>query len=187
MNLRIALGLALLVIPTIAHSECTRDQAFNKMMKINQLSASIQSEMPLDPRSEPGAAQTSYERLKDFTDMMAPTGQLLADGKYTEACAIYDQIAQKFGLNMKSSNALTMEQLRKSGGKKGPGGCDVAELARRNIKLATDFQAAYDAGKFTYERQRQFSKDSEKLNMLATSDPGAACRELDQLRAQYGL
>jgi hypothetical protein len=119
--------------------------------------------------------------------MMAPAGQLLADGKYNEACTVYDEVAQRFGFDMKSSNAITMDELRKNGGSKKAGDCDITELAKRNVQLATDFQKAYDAGKFSYERQRQFSKDSEKLNMLATSDPGAACRAIDELRAEYGL
>jgi len=82
---------------------------------------------------------------------------------------------------------MTIVQLRKNGAQTKAGGCDIVEMAKRNVKLATGFQAAYDAGKFTYDRQRQFSKDSEKLNMLATSDPKAACDEIDVLRARYGL
>lgn len=184
---QIFLCLVVIAFPSLAHTECTRDQAFNKMMKINQLSASLQAEVPLDPRSNPGGSNAAYERMKEFTDMMAPTGQLLADGKYNDACKAYETIAQKFGFDMKGPNALTMEQLRKDGAKKKSSDCDISEMARKNMELVTDFQKAYDAGKFTYERQRQFSKDSEKLNMLATSDPGAACREIARLRAEYGL
>jgi hypothetical protein len=184
---QIFLCLVVIAFPTLAQTECTRDQAFNKMMKINQLSASLQAEVPLDPRSDPADSNAAYERMNEFTEMMAPTGQLLAAGKYNEACKAYDAIAQKFGFDMKGSNALSMEQLRKDGGKKKAGDCDVTELARRTVELATDFQKANDAGKFTYERQRQFSKDSEKMNMLATSDPGAACSEIARLRAEYAL
>lgn len=169
------------------HAECTRDQAFNKMMKINQLSASLQSEVPLDPRANPTGMKSSYERLKDYTDMMAPAGQLLADGKYNEACKIYDSVAARFGFDLKTSNALTMDDLRKDGGRKKAGGCDVTELARRNAEFAAAFASAYAAGAFSFEQQRQFSKDSEKLNMLATSDPSQACEEIARLKTKYGL
>jgi len=151
-------------VPSIARAQCTRDQAFNKMMKVNQLSASLQAEVPLDPRKDPNGMNTAYQRVKEFTDMMTPAGPLLAEGKYTEACKIYDQVAAKFGFDLKGSKALTMDELRKNGGKKNAGDCDITEMAKRNVQLATDFQQAYASGKFTYERQRQFSKDSEKLN-----------------------
>jgi hypothetical protein len=187
MRLTSILFLAVIASPGLAYTECTRDQAFDKMMKLNQLSASLQAEVPLDPRTNPGGSNAAYGRIKEFSEMIAPTGKLLADGKYNEACKAYDEIAQKFGFHMKGSDALTMDQLRKDGGRKKAGDCDITEMAKRNIELATDFQKAYDAGQFTYERQREFSKASEKLNMLATSDPGAACQEIARLRAEYGL
>ena len=171
----------------LAYADCTRDQAFNKMMKLNQLSASIQSEVPLDPREDAGGMNAAYEKMKDYSDRMAPAGPMLADGRYNEACKIYDETAKHFGFNLGASNALTMDQLKANGGKKAKGDCDLTEMAKQNVKLATDFQVAYASGKFTYEEQRQFSKDSEKLNMLATSDPGAACREIEVLRTKYKL
>jgi hypothetical protein len=169
------------------NAECTREQAFNKMMKLNELSASLQSEVPLDPTKDVSGMNSSYLKMKDYTDRIAPAGPMLADGRYNEACKIYDDTAKHFGFNLTASKALTMDQLKKNGGKKNAGDCDISEMAKRNVKLATDFQLAYGEGKFTYEEQRQFSKDSEKLNMLATSDPGAACREMEVLRAKYGL
>lgn len=174
-------------LPSAASAECSREQAFDKMMKLNQLSASLQATVPTDPRQDGEAMNSAYEKIKDFTDRMAPAGPMLADGRYTEACKIYDETAKHFGFNLGASNALTMEQLQKNGGRKKAGDCDITEMAKQNVKLATDFQVAYGAGKFSYEQQRQFSKDSEKLNMLATSDPGAACREIKVLRSKYGL
>ncbi|MFN8392932.1 MAG: hypothetical protein U0136_21745 [Bdellovibrionota bacterium] len=175
------------VLPLRANADCTRDDAFNKMMKMNQLSTKLQSEVPLDPRVDGAAMNSAADRIKAYADMMAPSGQLLAEGKYNDACALYDKVAAHFGFELDKSNALTMDDLRKNNGKKKAGDCDIVEMAKRNAALANDFKAAYDAGKFTYERQREYSKDSEKLNMLATSDPGAACREIDALRAKYGL
>jgi hypothetical protein len=80
-----------------------------------------------------------------------------------------------------------MDDLRKNGGAKKAGGCDVTELARRNAELAVAFSQAYAAGDFTFERQREFSKDSERLNMLSTSDPSRACEEIARLKTKYGL
>ena len=179
--------LLTLVLATNAWADCTRDQAFDKMMKLNQLSASLNAEVPIDPRVDGAGMNSAFQRIKEYTDRMAPAGPLLAEGRYNEACKIYDETAAHFGFNLASSNALTMDQLRKDGGRKKAGECDITELAKRNVQLATDFATAFGAGKFTYEQQRQYSKDSEKLNMLATSDPGAACREIEALRAKYGL
>jgi hypothetical protein len=172
---------------SIALADCTKDQAFNKMMKVNQINVALQAEIPKDPSADVDAFNAVVERNQDFASMMAPAGPLLASGKYNEACAIYDQITAKYGTGLKAPPPTTMEEIKKSGAQKKKGGCDIVEMAKRNAQLAVDFQAAYDEGKFTFERQRQFSKDSEKLNMLATSDPSAACDEIEALRAKYGL
>jgi hypothetical protein len=177
----------LILFSSVALADCTKDQAFNKMMKVNQINVAIQAEMPKDPSADVDAANAAVERIQDFATMMAPAGPLLAAGKYNEACIIYDQITAKYGAGVNAPPPTTMEQIKKNGAQKKKGGCDIIEMAKQNAQLAVDFQAAYDEGKFTTERQRQFSKDSEKLNMLATSDPSAACDEIALLRRKYGL
>ncbi len=174
-------------LPNLVIAECTRDQAFNKMMKLNQLNMDIQSQVPADPRKHPRAMSEAHAKMVMFTTEMAPAGPLLADGKYNEACAIYDKVAAKFGFNLNAAKSLTMEQLEKDGGKSVGGKCDVTEMAIRNAKLMEDFSKAYDAGKFTYERQREFSKDSENLGRFGSSDPGKACDEIARLRDKYQL
>ena len=178
---------ALILTASPSYADCTREQAFNKMTKLNQLNIKLQSEVPLDPSKDPEAMNQAYLRNKEFADQMAPAGPLLAAGKYREACAIYDQVAVHFNFDLSSAKGLTMKQLSRDGGKSVSGGCDISEVARRTIALTKDFQTAYDAGRFTYQRQREFSKDSEEAARLSTTDPGRACQKLDELRKKYEL
>ena len=183
--LNIAASFSAISLQAVA--DCTKDQAFNKMMKVNQINVALQAEMPKDPSADVDAANAVVEKIQDFASMMAPAGPLLAAGKYSEACAIYDQITAKYGAGVKAPPATTMDEIKANGAQKKKGGCDIVEMAKQNAQLSVDFASAFDAGKITQERQRQFSKDSEKLNMLATSDPSAACDEIAALRAKYGL
>lgn len=168
-------------------ADCNKEQAFDKMIKLNQLNVELQNEVPKDPTTDPDAMNRAYERIKEYTDLIVPAGPLLAAGKYNEACAIYDQTAKHFNFNISSAKSLSMKQLQKDGGRSVSGKCNISDVAKRSVGLAQDFAKAYEEGRFTYERQRQFSKDSEELNALASSDPGRACEGIEKLRAEYGL
>jgi hypothetical protein len=165
-----------------ARAGCTRDEAFNKMIALQQLNIKLQGEVPLDPRTDPAAMEKAYARNKDFADRMAKAGPLLAAGKFDEACAIYEQLAKDYDFPLGATPSVTMDTVTNS-----TGGCDVTEAAKRMVALAQDFQKAYAEGRFTYEQQRQFSKDHEAAAALLTVDPGKSCAEIDALRAKYGL
>ncbi|HEY8241499.1 MAG TPA: hypothetical protein VIH35_08630, partial [Kiritimatiellia bacterium] len=147
-----------------------------------QLNIKLQGEVPLDPRKDPAAMERALARNKDFAERVAKASLLLAQGHHDEACAIYDQLAKEYNFSFDAAPSLTMDDLAKPGP-----GCDVTEAAKRMVALATDFQKAYAEGRFTFEQQRQFSKDHETAAALATVDPAKACAEIDALRAKYGL
>jgi len=77
--------------------------------------------------------------------------------------------------------------LAADGGKSVSGGCSLTDVSERTVQMMLDFQRAFNEGKFSYERQRQFSKDSEALGRLSGSNPGAACKEIERLRKDYNL
>ena len=177
----------LLAVSTVTRAGCTPDEAMNKMIALNQLNIKLQGEVPLDPTKDPEAMNRAFERAKVFSEAMAKAGPLLAEGKFDEACAIYDKVAKDFDFSFLATPSLTMDDLRKDGGAGAGGECDVTQAAERMLALAEDFEKAYAAGKFSYERQREFSKDSETAAALTTVDPSKACQEIAALRQKYGL
>lgn len=188
MKIILSAAMALLVaLASTTRAGCTPDEAFNKMIALNQLNIKLQGEVPLDPTKDPEGMNRAFERAKAFSEAMAKAGPLLADGKFDEACAIYDKIATDFDFSFPATPSKTMDDLRKDGGTGSTGDCDVAGAAERMLALAEDFEKAYAAGKFSYERQREFSKDSETAAALTTVDPSKACEEIAALRKKYGL
>ena len=187
MRIAVTAAALLFAVTPIARAGCTADEAFNKMIALNQLNIKLQGEVPLDPTKDPEGMDRAFQRAKVFTDAMAKAGPLLADGKFDEACAIYDKIAKDFDFSFPATTSLKMDDLRKDGGAGPTGGCDLTKAAESMLALAEDFEKAYAAGKFTYERQREFSKDTEPVAAMTTTDPSKACEEIAALRTKYGL
>ena len=188
MKIILSAALFLLVsITPLARAGCTPDEAMNKMIALNQLNIQLQGEVPLDPTKDPEAMNRAFERAKIFSEAMAKAGPLLAEGKFDEACAVYDKVAKDFNFSFPETPSVTMDDLRGDGGAGAGGECDVTQAAERMLALAEDFEKAYAAGKFSYERQREFSKDSETAAALTTVDPSKACEEIAALRKKYGL
>ena len=182
-----AVAALVLAVNSPARAGCTPDEAMNKMIALNQLNIKLQGEIPLDPTKDPEAMNRAFERAKAFSEAMAKAGPLLADGKFDEACAIYDKVAKDFDFSFPATSSLKMDDLRKDGGAGPTGECDITQAAERMVALAEDFEKAYAAGKFSYERQRQFSKDTEPVAALTSTDPSKACEEIAALRKKYGL
>jgi hypothetical protein len=62
---------------TVTFAACTRDQAFNRMMALNQYGMTLQSDLP-DPLADPHGYNAKYPRVTDFNTRLASVGKTLA-------------------------------------------------------------------------------------------------------------
>lgn len=177
---------SLLVAHAAAHADCTREQAFNKMMAFNPVSAKLQQDWSETLQKDPAAANAKMERIKTLSVQIGKGSELLAAEKYGEACVLYDQLATQYGVSFKDSKTLTMEQLAKDGGR-GPGGkCDITEAALRMKSLSDNFEKSMQSGSLPQQKQDALMKRFNEIAVLLSSDPSAACDLIDRTSKEYG-
>ena len=153
---------------------CTRDEAFNKMMALGRARQAMMAD-----RSN---MRTAVDLAKETADV----GKVLAAEKYTEACGYYDKIAAKYGVDLKeaSKGMITMEQIRKDGGKKA-GACSQSDAAKKLASISQDIQDKIALGDEPASVYRNFSAEVQKNNDLMYTNPSAFCVKLDQLNKKY--
>jgi hypothetical protein len=169
-----------------ASAECTRDQAFNKMMELNKYSTQLQMQMP-DPKKDPSKFNQEQEKFQTYSKRLASGGPLLAAQKYNEACKVYEDLAKDFKVPESNGKTLTMERLHTDGGRGPQGSCDLTAAAMKMAELSNAFKKAADAGKFPYERSREFGVATEKIGIAMNEDPSRACLMIDQAYADFKL
>ena len=97
----------------LAHADCTQEQAFNKMMVLNQAKSEVQAKMNSLPA---GPAKNSVmARWARLGQEIAMVGKDLASKNYNVACTKYDQIAQRHKINVEevAKRSKTVAQLKK--------------------------------------------------------------------------
>ncbi|MCO6430480.1 MAG: hypothetical protein J5J00_06420 [Deltaproteobacteria bacterium] len=171
----IALALA---ITSCSSDTCTQEQATNKMLALGRVSARV-------------AAQGGQYESAVAARIGIETGEvseLIAQGKYGEACTKADEIAKKLKVNLadEEKNMLTIEQLAKDGGK-GSGTCSISDAAKRQMELHSLLQAEVMAGRKDSEVFNQFTKDTASFGEKLTRNPSEACALIDELKTKYGL
>jgi hypothetical protein len=99
----IFIALALIVSQRPAHAAapatCSRDDAFNRMMALNQFGMKLQNALP-DPLKDPAGYEANYRQVIGFNTRLAAIGKTLAAEKYAEACATYDTLAKRYKVNL---------------------------------------------------------------------------------------
>ena len=180
----LSLKLALFsLFPDITLAEtCNRDQAFNKMMALGRAQ---QLRM---------ASEQSHQQMIANADLAKETGavgQILADGKYNEACELYNAIAEKYGIDLgaAATGMKTMADLKKDGGK-GPGGtCSQADAS---IKL-TELMESIEDLKAKGENERAdalglaYRDELQNSSELIYTNPSALCAKLLAFKKQHKL
>ena len=159
---------------------CTRDEAFNKMMAIGRAQRGIMT----------GAAgnHAKMQSAADLAKEVGDVGKILAAEKYTEACEYYDKIARKYNIDLDeaSKGMITMDQIRKDGGRKG-GACSQADASKKLMGLMQDLQDKVALGDEPASTHRSFANDVQKHNDLMSTNPSAFCAKLDELNKQYKI
>lgn len=115
-------------------------------------------------------------------------GQTLADKKFAEACAQYDQIAQKFGVDLKkeSEGMVTYQEILKDGGKRG-GACSQADASKKMMDMHQQLEDKAAMGEVDRDIFRKFGDDTAKLTELLLTNPSEMCKKLDELKPKYGV
>ena len=173
--------LALLLVGLLLSSctrECDSNEAYNRMLALGKVQSRLVAK-----GGEGGAALANLLATESV-----PVGELIAQGKYGEACKKADEIEAAHGLDLKGeiSGMVTMEELAKDGGK-GSGHCSMADASRKQMELHGLLQAEVDNGKRSSEVFRDFAKDTLSFGDLLTSDPSKACDLIEDLRKKYEL
>jgi hypothetical protein len=170
------IALLILSFAEFSIAECNRDQAFNKMMAFGRAKEKLQSEVGFTPL------------IAEMSKEAALLGKALAEEKYTFVCTRYDEIAQKYNLDIKSAEngLIKMEHIKKDGGKMG-GRCTQAEAHQKAMDYSHQLQNLVALGEVDQSEISSYSDDVMKISNLLYSNPGEYCRKLDQLKVKYNL
>jgi len=162
----------LMTLPLLTlNATCTKDEAFDKMMILG---------------AESGKRMHAYmegnKSVKLLPDDVTNAGALLAEKKYTEACAIYDKVANEYGVDLKkgAKTTLSMEELKEDGGQKG-GACSLADASLRFLNVS-NILLARGLSK-TLEKSDLYHKASEQI----TDNPSKSCELTKKLAEEYNV
>lgn len=179
-----SVAIAALLAPH-AHA-CSRDDAFNKMMALNQYGMKLQAALP-DPLKDPAGYNANYQHVIDFNARLAGVGKVLAAQRYDEACATYDALADEFHVDMPGQHVRTMKELESEAKHPPRGKCDLAEAARRSMWLTESFQKHAQTEHLDRDAWQRFGKETEPVGLLMQQDPNKACGLIDDIAAKYGF
>ena len=181
----IAFVLAALV-STAAPAACTREQAFNRMMALNQYGMKLQSDLP-DPLADPQGYEAKYPRVTDFNTRLASVGKTLAAQKYDDACTSYDALAKEYGVDLAAQGVRPLSAIEAEAKHPPKGGCDLAESSRRSMWLTESFQKKAQAEHLSRDDWQRFGEQTEPIGPLMQQDPAKACALIDSIAKQYGF
>jgi len=181
-----AVALVLALASTAASAACTREQAFNRMMALNEYGMKLQSSLP-DPLQDPQGYNAKYPRVTDFNTRLAAVGKPLADQKYDAACASYDALAKEYGVDLAAQGVRPLSAIEADAKHPPKSGCDLAEASRRSTWLTQSFQKKAQDEHLGREDWQRFGKETEPVGPLMQRDPNKACALIDTIAAHYGF
>ena len=181
----IVCALAALASPA-TFAACTREQAFNRMMALNEFGMKLQSDLP-DPLQDPQGYNAKYPGVTDFNTRLAAVGKTLADQKYDAACASYDALAKEYGVDLAAQGVRPLSAIEAEGNHPPKAGCDLAEASRRSTWLTQSFQTKVRDEHLGRDDWQRFGKETEPVGPLMQRDPNKACALIDAIAKQYGF
>lgn len=162
----------LMTLPLLTvNATCTQDEAFDKMMILG---------------AEGGKRMHAYMKgnksVKLLPDDVTNAGVLLAEKKYTEACAIYDKVAKEYGVDLKkgAKTTLSMKELKEDGGRKG-GACSLADASLRFLNVSNILIARGLSKQL--EKSDLYHKASEQI----TDNPSKSCQLTQELADKHNV
>lgn len=178
--------LALMSLASAVEAACTREQAFSRMMALNQYGMKLQSDLP-DPLKDPQGYNAKYPRVTDFNTRLGAVGKTLAEQKYDEACATYAALAKEYGVDLSAQGVRPLSAIEAEAKHPSTGRCDLAESSRRSMWLTESFQKKAQAEHLSRDEWQRFGKQTEPIGPLMQQDPDKACALIDSIAKQYGF
>jgi hypothetical protein len=176
-----------LIFAKTAEGDCTRDQAFDRMMESNKKSASYQARVFDLLHKDPAKFNIEQEKFKAFSTKLGSGGALLASQKYNEACKLYDSLDKEYLLTPDNGKTLTMKDLEKNGGQKKEGGCDLTQAAIAMSEMSSSFQKQFAAGKISQARSAEFTRATQPIGITMSENPSKACEMIKETSKNFGL
>lgn len=173
-----ALILMALNTLTACSKPCDANTAQNRLLVFGKIQGRV--------LAKGGDGLTSYGLA--LGQETGPASELIAQGKYQEACEAMDTIAKKYKIDLEAEqkDMLTIEQLAESGGK-GSGSCSVADAAKKQMELHALLQIEVDAGRQQGSIFERYNEDTRGFAGMLTTDPSKACALIDSLKKKYEI
>lgn len=165
---------------------CTREQAFNRMMALNQYNMKLQASLP-DPLKDPAGFEAARPRVTEFATRLGAVGKTLADQKYDAACAAYDALAHDYAVDIAAQGVRPLSALEAEAKHPPSAGCDLAEASRRSVALVEAFRRRAQAEHLDRDAWQRFGKDNEPIGLAIQQDPRRACELVDEVARRYDL
>ncbi len=167
-----------IVLSACGPKVCDSDAAYNKMLALG----AVQGRLAAD------GGETSGEFAAFLGTESGKVSELIAQGKFVEACAKADEIAAKYKIDLATvqKDIITIEQLRKDGGK-GSGTCSLADASKKQMELHGLLQKQVEAGKMDSDIFRRFNDDTRAFGEYLSTDPSKACKLIEDLKVKYGV
>jgi len=179
-------ALFLLALAALPARACTRDDAYNKMMALNQYGMKLQAALP-DPLKQPTVYEANYRRVIDFNSRLGEVGKTLAAQQFDQACAAYDALARDYHVDLAGQHVRPLSAIEAEAKKPPAGKCDLTEAARRSMWLTESFQKHAEAQHLDRDAWQRFGKETEPIGLLMQQDPNEACGLIDDVAAKYGF
>jgi hypothetical protein len=171
--------LSCLSFSQMAHAQdCSKAQAELKMRALSQAWTE-------NSNSEP-QKQQHYAFMARDTSMV---GYLLAEKNYNEACKRYDEIANKYGVDIKEFEKKLAPANDKQAIKNN--GCDVTTASLKTTAVFDKFREKRKKEGLKDEQinlaYRPLAREMEAVYPLIQTNPNEACKKIDQIEKSYHL
>src|SRR5437868_2138316 len=184
-NLHLCLALSLAANFAQAHA-CTREDAFNKMMALNQYGMKLQAALP-DPLKDAAGYNANYRRVIDFNTRLGDVGKVLAAQQYDQACATYDALANDFHVDLAGQHVRSMKELESEAKHPPKGKCNLTEAARRSMWLTESFRKHAQDHQLDRDAWQRFGKVTQPLGLLMHQDLNDARGLIYDIATKYGF
>jgi len=166
---------AVLLSATLMSAQCTQEESLNMMMALQPVGQKWAHEVTEMSSDDPEKVPL-VTKVSKFHNEMTKVGLLSRDGKYPEACKGYENIASKYGIDLKElmKTSPTVASLKQSGS---DGKCSLSDAAIKMMNLLTAAP----------ELRRKEPEAINKIEMSLVSDPAGVCEDMDKLISKYSI